>query len=142
MSGIDLELIAVGVLLVALIATSIVGNILVCIAVATDNNLRKLSNLFLVSLAIADLLVAGTFTGQSIMVRENPLLENLNIGAFNHSMSLQYILDGMYEKSAVNETLKPTIKTELKPKTLVRELSQTTLSCGPKFQLFPCIIND
>ena len=65
MSGIDLELIAVGVLLVALIATSIVGNILVCIAVATDNNLRKLSNLFLVSLAIADLLVAGNaFTEQ------------------------------------------------------------------------------
>ena len=99
MSGIDLELVAVGVLLVALIATSIVGNILVCIAVATDNNLRKLSNLFLVSLAIADLLVAGTFTGQSIMVRENPLLENLNIGAFNHSMSLQYILDGMYQNA-------------------------------------------
>ena len=58
-SGIDLELVAVGVLLVTLIVTSIVGNILVCIAVATDNNLRKLSNLFLVSLAIADLLVAG-----------------------------------------------------------------------------------
>ena len=99
MSGIDLELVAVGVLLVALIATSIVGNILVCIAVATDNNLRKLSNLFLVSLAIADLLVAGTFTGQSIMVRENPFLENLNIGAFNHLMSLQYILDGMYQNA-------------------------------------------
>ena len=31
--GIDLELLAVGVLLVTLIATSIVGNILVCIAV-------------------------------------------------------------------------------------------------------------
>ena len=68
MSGIDLELIAVGVLLVALIATSIVGNILVCIAVATDNNLRKLSNLFLVSLAIADLLVAGSaFEGQLVL---------------------------------------------------------------------------
>ena len=61
MGGIDFELVAVGVLLVALITTSIVGNILVCIAVATDNNLRKLSNLFLVSLAIADLLVAGSF---------------------------------------------------------------------------------
>ena len=42
-----------------LIATSIVGNILVCIAVATDKHLRKLSNLFLVSLAVADLLVAA-----------------------------------------------------------------------------------
>ena len=38
---------------------SIVGNILVCVAVITDPNLRKLSNLFLVSLAIADLLVAA-----------------------------------------------------------------------------------
>ena len=80
MSGIDLELVAVGVLLVALIATSIVGNILVCIAVATDNNLRKLSNLFLVSLAIADLLVAGSvFEGQLV-----ERLENSNtIGALN-----------------------------------------------------------
>ena len=70
MGGIDLELVAVGVLLVALIATSIVGNILVCIAVATDNNLRKLSNLFLVSLAIADLLVAGSFDNFGFRVKE------------------------------------------------------------------------
>ncbi len=45
--------------LALLIATSIVGNVLVCIAVATDKRLRKLSNLFLVSLAVADLLVAA-----------------------------------------------------------------------------------
>ena len=68
MGGIDLELVAVGVLLVALIATSIVGNILVCIAVATDNNLRKLSNLFLVSLAIADLLVAGAINNFGVLL--------------------------------------------------------------------------
>jgi hypothetical protein len=37
---------------------SIVGNCLVCLAVTTDPSLRKLSNLFFVSLAIADLLVA------------------------------------------------------------------------------------
>ena len=49
----------VGLVLVLLILVSVLGNILVCIAVATDQRLRKLSNLFLVSLAIADLLVAS-----------------------------------------------------------------------------------
>ena len=44
--------------LVLLILLSILGNILVCLAVRTDKALRKLSNLFLVSLATADLLVA------------------------------------------------------------------------------------
>jgi hypothetical protein len=53
------EVIALGAFLILLIVTSVVGNVLVCIAVATDHRLRKLSNLFLVSLAIADLLVAG-----------------------------------------------------------------------------------
>ena len=52
-------IILLAIFLILLIVTSIVGNILVCVAVATEYNLRKLSNLFLVSLAIADLLVAA-----------------------------------------------------------------------------------
>ena len=44
--------------LVLLVLISVLGNLLVVIAVKTDKNLRKLSNLFLVSLAIADLLVS------------------------------------------------------------------------------------
>ena len=55
----DLLSVALGILLGTLIFASVAGNVLVCIAVATDVRLRKLSNLFLVSLAIADLLVAG-----------------------------------------------------------------------------------
>ena len=35
------------------IAAAILGNILVCVAIATDRNLRKLSHLFFVSMAIA-----------------------------------------------------------------------------------------
>ena len=35
------------------IAAAIIGNILVCVAIATDRNLRKLSHLFFVSMAIA-----------------------------------------------------------------------------------------
>ncbi|KAJ8025482.1 Octopamine receptor [Holothuria leucospilota] len=38
--------------------TSIFGNILVCVAVATEDRLRKVGNYFLVSLAMADLLVS------------------------------------------------------------------------------------
>lgn len=37
---------------------SIFGNMLVCVAVCNDSNLRKIGNLFVVSLAIADLFVA------------------------------------------------------------------------------------
>ena len=44
-------------LLVLLVLVSVVGNFLVCLAVKTDKTLRKLSNLFLVSLALADLFV-------------------------------------------------------------------------------------
>ena len=47
----------VTLLLVMMVLISVVGNILVCVAVTTDKTLRKLSNLFLVSLAISDLLV-------------------------------------------------------------------------------------
>lgn len=49
---------AIGVVLVAIITLSIIGNFLVCLAIYTDRRLRKLGNLFLVSLALADLFVA------------------------------------------------------------------------------------
>lgn len=56
----------VGVLLFLLIFLSVAGNILVCAAIYTDRGLRRLGNLFLVSLAVADLFVASlvmTFAG-------------------------------------------------------------------------------
>lgn len=53
------ELIIVGLILSGIIFFSISGNLLVCVAIYTDRSLRKLGNLFLVSLAIADLLVAS-----------------------------------------------------------------------------------
>ncbi|XP_023213411.1 dopamine receptor 1-like [Centruroides sculpturatus] len=51
--------ILVGIILCLIIFLSITGNILVCIAICTDRRLRKLGNLFLVSLAVADLFVAA-----------------------------------------------------------------------------------
>lgn len=48
----------VGSVLIFIIFLSISGNILVCIAIYTDRRLRKLGNLFLVSLALADLFLA------------------------------------------------------------------------------------
>ncbi|KAL3864424.1 hypothetical protein ACJMK2_006108 [Sinanodonta woodiana] len=53
------ERVIIGIILVTIIFLAISGNILVCIAVFTDRRLKHLNNLFLVSLAIADLLVAG-----------------------------------------------------------------------------------
>ncbi|KAK4287083.1 hypothetical protein Pmani_039837 [Petrolisthes manimaculis] len=47
-----------GIVLSFVIFLSIFGNVLVCLAVYTDRNLRKIGNLFVVSLAIADLFVA------------------------------------------------------------------------------------
>ncbi|XP_013784900.2 dopamine receptor 1-like isoform X1 [Limulus polyphemus] len=49
----------VGVLLGLIIFFSITGNLLVCLAIYKDRGLRKLGNLFLVSLALADLFVAS-----------------------------------------------------------------------------------
>lgn len=46
-----------GFLLFILIFLSVAGNILVCVAIYTDRGLRRIGNLFLASLAIADLLV-------------------------------------------------------------------------------------
>ncbi|KAK8396127.1 hypothetical protein O3P69_005319 [Scylla paramamosain] len=48
----------IGIVLSFVIFLSIFGNVLVCLAVYTDRNLRKIGNLFVVSLAIADLFVA------------------------------------------------------------------------------------
>ena len=53
------EKVALGILMSVLITIAILGNLLVCIAVLTDATLRKLSNLFFVSLALSDLLVAS-----------------------------------------------------------------------------------
>ena len=49
----------IGSLLGFIIFFSIAGNILVCIAIYTDRRLRKLENIFLVSLALADLFMAS-----------------------------------------------------------------------------------
>ncbi|OTF78727.1 dopamine receptor 1-like protein, partial [Euroglyphus maynei] len=51
--------IIIGIILVIVIFISIFGNILVCVAIASDRRLRRLGNLFLVSLAIADLCVGA-----------------------------------------------------------------------------------
>jgi len=48
-----------GAALCILILLATLGNLLVCIAVVTDKSLRKLSNLFFVSLALSDLLVGA-----------------------------------------------------------------------------------
>ena len=48
-----------GTLMSLLIAIAIMGNLLVCIAVFTESSLRTLSNLFFVSLALSDLLLAS-----------------------------------------------------------------------------------
>ena len=58
--------ISVGFLLVILIFFSVAGNVLVCVAIYTDRGLRRIGNLFLASLAVADLFVGGlvmTFAG-------------------------------------------------------------------------------
>lgn len=55
-----------GILLFVLVFLSIAGNILVCLAIYTERSLRRIGNLFLASLAIADLFVASlvmTFAG-------------------------------------------------------------------------------
>ncbi|XP_025834525.1 dopamine receptor 1 [Agrilus planipennis] len=61
-----LSILLVGIFLSLLIFLSIAGNILVCVAIYTDRGLRRIGNLFLASLAIADLFVAAlvmTFAG-------------------------------------------------------------------------------
>ncbi|GBP91593.1 Dopamine receptor 1 [Eumeta japonica] len=61
-----LSILVVGIFLSLLIFLSVAGNILVCVAIYTDRGLRRIGNLFLASLAIADMLVAAavmTFAG-------------------------------------------------------------------------------
>ncbi|XP_067931104.1 dopamine receptor 1-like [Watersipora subatra] len=48
----------IGCFLTTVIIISIFGNVLVCVAILTDRKLRKASNLFLISLAISDLVVS------------------------------------------------------------------------------------
>jgi dopamine D1-like receptor len=48
-----------GIFLSLVIFLSIAGNILVCVAIYTDRALRRIGNLFLASLAIADLFVSS-----------------------------------------------------------------------------------
>ncbi|XP_064480645.1 dopamine receptor 1-like [Ornithodoros turicata] len=48
-----------GTVMSLIILTAITGNVLVCLAIYTDRRLRKLGNLFLVSLALADLFVSS-----------------------------------------------------------------------------------
>lgn len=58
--------ISAGLLLVILIFFSVAGNVLVCVAIYTDRGLRRIGNLFLASLAVADLFVGAlvmTFAG-------------------------------------------------------------------------------
>ena len=50
--------IAIAFVLTVFILIAITGNILVCIAIYTDRNLRHIGNTFTASLAVADLLVA------------------------------------------------------------------------------------
>nr|KAG5698038.1 hypothetical protein BaRGS_016686 [Batillaria attramentaria] len=49
---------AIGTILTFMVFVAVVGNLLVCAAVFTDRRLKRNSNFFIVSLAIADLLVA------------------------------------------------------------------------------------
>lgn len=52
--------------LITIIFLAATGNILVCLAIATERSLRRIGNLFLASLAIADLFVSllvMTFAG-------------------------------------------------------------------------------
>lgn len=49
----------IGIPLAIIIFMSLTGNLLVCLAIYTDRRLRKLGNLFLVSLAISDLFVSS-----------------------------------------------------------------------------------
>lgn len=48
----------IGLFLAIIIFTAIVGNVLVCAAVFTDRHLKRTSNYYIVSLGVADLLVA------------------------------------------------------------------------------------
>uniref|UniRef100_A0ABD2XAY1 G-protein coupled receptors family 1 profile domain-containing protein n=1 Tax=Trichogramma kaykai TaxID=54128 RepID=A0ABD2XAY1_9HYME len=66
-----LSLLLVGLLLCCLIFLSVAGNVLVIVAICTDRALRRIGNLFLASLAVADLFVGClvmTFAGINDML--------------------------------------------------------------------------
>lgn len=52
------EAVGIGVVLALICFFSVAGNVLVVVAILTDRNLRKTSNYFIISLALADMLVA------------------------------------------------------------------------------------
>lgn len=59
--------------LITIIFLAATGNILVCLAIATERSLRRIGNLFLASLAIADLFVSilvMTFAGVNDILGE------------------------------------------------------------------------
>ena len=52
------EQVVIGTILASIVLVAISGNLLVCIAVLTDHRLKQNTNFFLVSLAVADMLVS------------------------------------------------------------------------------------
>ncbi|KAF0304613.1 Dopamine receptor 1 [Amphibalanus amphitrite] len=68
----------VGTFLSAIIILAVSGNILVCVAVLTDRNLRKIGNLYIVSLSFADMTLAGAVMTFALT---NDLLEYWPFGA-------------------------------------------------------------
>ncbi|KAL4149482.1 hypothetical protein QTP88_003425 [Uroleucon formosanum] len=73
-----LPLFCIGSFLIVVIFLSIAGNVLVCMAIYTDRGLRRIGNLFLASLAIADLFV-GAYT--TYLNRRNALLSIAGVWA-------------------------------------------------------------
>ena len=53
------EGVLIGIILSLIIFFSVAGNVVVCAAILSDRNLRKTSNYFIISLAVADMLVAS-----------------------------------------------------------------------------------
>lgn len=86
-----------GSFLALLIFLSIAGNILVCIAIYTERSLRRIGNLFLASLAIADLFVASlvmTFAGvNDILGKKFFFVYKIFIFHFLILMILKFIKD-------------------------------------------------
>ena len=54
-------------LLIAFVFGGIMGNVLVCLAIATEKKLQNMTNYFLLSLAVADLLVSVLVMPMSII---------------------------------------------------------------------------
>lgn len=86
-----------GSFLALLIFLSIAGNILVCVAIYTERSLRRIGNLFLASLAIADLFVASlvmTFAGVNDILGERQILSQ-NFRHTHHPLESDHDLDMM-----------------------------------------------